>query len=303
MIEIRQILCPVDFSDFSQHALAHAAALARWYGAGLTVQYVYRVSIPPAALAPGMGPVGAEALILAQVDQAQLARSLETFAAVVGVGDLAVRYDVVEGDVAQAILEQAQATKADLIVLGTHGRSGFERLVLGSVTEKIVRKAHGAVLTVPPATDAPTAPALFQRIVAAIDFSEASMRGLTHALSLAQEANATLTLVHVAELPHSDGEWIPGAEDMEGLARKIVASAATKLHAAVPTEAREWCQIDERVETGRPYREIVRVARETHAGLIVLGKHGHSAVDRLFVGSTAQHVVRQAPCPVLTVRA
>jgi nucleotide-binding universal stress UspA family protein len=302
MIEIRRILCPVDFSDFSQHALAHAAALARWYAASLTVQYVYRVSIPPAALAPGMGPMGAEATILAQVDQPQLARNLETFVATVGVGDLPTDYTVIEGDVVQGILEEAQAKNADLIVLGTHGRSGFERLVLGSVTEKVLRKAHGAVLTVPPATQAPTAPGLFKRIVAAIDFSDASLRSLTYALSLAQEANAELTVVHVVHMPHTDGEWIPGVDDMASLARQFVESSRTKLHESVPAAAREWCHVNERVETGRPYREILRVARETDAGLIVLGTHGYGVIDRLFIGSTAQHVVRQAPCPVLTVR-
>src|SRR5262245_4643547 len=245
MIEIGRILSPVDFSDFSQRALAHAAALARWYSAGLTVQYVYPVGIPPSALAPGMGPVGAEALMLNAADQVKLVRDLEAFAKTVGVEGLAVDYDVMEGDAAQAILEEAQTTKADLIVLGSHGRSGFERLVLGSVTEKVLHKAQGALLVVPPVGEAPVAPRLFQRILVAIDFSDASLRSLEYALSLAQEANAELTVLHVVEIPRTDAGWTPGVDDMSTLAREFAESSRTRLHDIVPASARQWCQVDE----------------------------------------------------------
>lgn len=71
---------------------------------------------------------------------------------------------------------------------------------------------------------------------------------------------------------------------------------------AVPLPAREWCRITERLEVGRSYREILRVANEEHAGLIVLGAHGYGVLEKMFFGSTAHHVVRRATCPVLTVR-
>ena len=91
---------------------------------------------------------------------------------------------------------------ADLVVMGTHGRSGFERLVLGSVTERVLRKSACPVLTVPKGIpDVATPPVLFNRIVCAVDFSDCSMHALNYAMSLAQEADAHLTVVHVIELP------------------------------------------------------------------------------------------------------
>jgi nucleotide-binding universal stress UspA family protein len=302
MISISRILCPVDFSAASQHALAHAAALAAWYDAALTVQYVYAVGVPAAALAPGLGPIGAAA-VLGVVDETQLLRDLQHFAATTPPMRSGTAFTVTPGPTARAIVEEARTAAADLIVLGTHGRSGFDRLMLGSTTEKVLRAAPCSVLTVPPAATAAPAPHLFARIVAATDFSAASEQALRYALSLAQEANARLTVLNVVQMPDTSGEWISaGAPDWRAMAEDIVAVARQRVTDAIPARARQWCDIVERVETGRAYQAILRVAAEDRAGLIVMGVHGHGVVDRLFFGSTTQHVVRQATCPVLTVR-
>jgi nucleotide-binding universal stress UspA family protein len=302
MIELRRILCPVDFSDHSLHALSHAAALARWYAAPLTVQFVYRTGLPPAALAPGMGPIGAEALVLSPADRERLTADLQQFVATVGATDIAVDLKLGEGDVVHEIVEEARAGGADLIVIGTHGRSGFERLVLGSVAHKLLRKASCSVLTVPPASAAPPAPRLFARILVATDFSGAADRAMTYAFSLAQEAEAHLTVVHVVEMPATTGEWVYSTNDMTKLVGEVMRISAERLSAAVPGTVREWCDVKERLETGRPDREILRAAAEERAALIVLGTHGHGVLDRFFFGSTAEHVIRQAHCPVLAVR-
>jgi nucleotide-binding universal stress UspA family protein len=302
MIELRRILCPVDFSDHSLHALSHAAALARWYSAPLTVLFVYRTGLPPAALAPGMGPVGAEALALSPADRERLTADLQQFVATAGATDLAVDVKLGEGDIVHEIVQQAHAGGADLIVVGTHGRSGFERLILGSVTHKLLRKAPCSVLTVPPASAAPPAPRLFARILVATDFSDAAQRAMTYALSLAQEAEAHLTIVHVVEMPDTTGEWVYSTNDMTKLVSEIMRISKDKLSDAVPASVRDWCQVNERLETGRPDREILRAAAEEQAALIVLGTHGHGMLDRFLFGSTAEHVVRQARCPVLAVR-
>jgi nucleotide-binding universal stress UspA family protein len=194
-----------------------------------------------------------------------------------------VEFWVAEGDVAGEILAQAQS--ADMVVMGTHGRSGFESLILGSAAEKVLRKVNCPLLTIPQATAEATdaVPALFHHIVAPVDFSDTSMRALTFAASLAYEADAHLTLLHVIELP----QWRQGT--------------ARRLHELVPAAARTCCHVDERVETGQAYRGILRLAAERRAGLIVVGAHGRGVVERMFVGSTAQHIVRRAVCPVLTV--
>jgi nucleotide-binding universal stress UspA family protein len=302
MIELKRILCPVDFSEHSGHALIHAATLARRYDAALTVQYVSSVRLPAAALGHGIGPSGAETILMSAVDADELLGDLRAFAAATNIGELGVDYRVTQGEVVRTILAEAVALGADLIVMGTHGRSGFERLVLGSVAEKVLRKAPCSILLVPPRSSAPPAPRLFERIVVATDFSAAAVHAMDYALSLARETDARLTVVHVVDMPDTTGAWVTSGEEVAAVAREIAASARRQLADAVPGSAREWCRATERLETGRPYQAILKVAEEEQAGLIVLGAHGHGVIDRMFFGSTAQHVVRAAACPVLTVR-
>jgi nucleotide-binding universal stress UspA family protein len=217
------------------------------------------------------------------------------------VGDIPVDVSVAEGDVAAEIL--AEAGSADMVVMGTHGRSGFEHLVLGSVTEKVLRKATCPMLTIPRAAPDATGavPSLFHRIVAAVDFSDPSMHALDYGLSLAEEADAHLTIVHVIHVPEHIALWFEHGHAVSPI-REMQAAAERRLRSAVADDVRAHCHVSERVEVGDPYREILRVADEEHAGLIVLGAHGQTVIERMFVGSTAQHVVRHAACPVLTVR-
>jgi nucleotide-binding universal stress UspA family protein len=160
------------------------------------------------------------------------------------------------------------------------------------------------VLTVPPAAaHAPATPRPpYRRILCPVDFSTTSERALRYGLSLAEEAKARLTVLHVLE-------WFPEQEIREHrhfnvpeYRRFLEEDARRRLAEAVPEEARAWCEPVERVECGKAYREILRVAGEEGSDLIVLGVHGRGAVDLLLFGSTANHVVRQAACPVLTVR-
>ena len=195
---------------------------------------------------------------------------------------------------------------ADLLAIGTHGRSGFERLVLGSVAEKVLRKARCPVLTIPRRLpDAvPAGPVLFKQIVCAVDFSECSMHALKYALSLAQEADGRLTVVHVLT-PDLVAQVGIGEEHVSvaELQRHHEAAAIKFLEEAVPENAKVYCKPESMLLRGKPWREILRVASERQAELIVMGVQGRGAADLLFFGSTTHHVVRQAECPVLTLRA
>jgi nucleotide-binding universal stress UspA family protein len=303
MIEIRHILCPVDFSDLSRRALDHAIAVAKWYGSRLTVLYVYHVPRAGVALSSLPAAPAAEPVALSPADREQLRQQLRGLAPADAVKNVPIECVVAEGDVTAEVLAEAQA--ADMVVLGTHGRSGFEHLMLGSVAEKVVRKAHCPVMTIPPAAaDASKpVPALFHRIVVGVDFSDASLHALKYALSLAEEADAHLTVVRVVEIPRELAEWAAESGEGKGYVDRWKGLASTRLHDVVPTDAHVYCHIEERVETGQPYRELLRVAAEQSAGLIVIGARGHGVLDRMFFGSTAQHVVRHAVCPVLTLRA
>lgn len=299
MVNIKRILCPVDLSDFSRDALHHALALAEWYHTQITVLHVYSAVQP---LVPVRGV--AESVVLPPpVRPDEIAEEVRRFC-VSSLGDLGQSLDVVvrEGNATKEIVLLAEEMLSDLLVLGTHGRSGFERLFLGSVTEKVLRSTRVPVMTVPPPVkQAGSTP--YETILCPVDFSEASMEALEYALSLAQEANARLILLHViesflgeagtAEMGHMKVSEYYGYLEKDALGR---------LKAAVPEQARLWSAPKERVARGRAYREILTLAGEQGADLIVMGVQGKNALNRFFFGSTTQHVIREALCPVLTIR-
>ena len=301
MIAIRRILCPIDFSDFSRRALDHAFAIARWYRSTVTVLYVFR---PVAVPAFGPGPAGFEPMVLTDVDREQLLAHTKKFVATESAPGTPTDTVLREGNTAVEILTQATDMNADLIVIGTHGRSGFERLVLGSVAEKVLRKANCPVLTVPrQLPDAVPAGPLFTRIVCAVDFSDCSMQALKYALSLAQEAGGYLTVLHALAPELVDPLGVD--DEHVSLAALLVQreqQARQLLDKALPQHAVKTGKVESILVHGKAWREILRVASDRQAELIVIGVQGRGAADLLFFGSTAHHVVRQAHCPVLTLR-
>ena len=295
MIRITRVLCPIDFSDISQHALDHAAAIAHWYQAKLTLLHVF-VNLPTMDLPPA---------VLEEADRERLKTAVRKMTAGLP-ADVSVDVRVEQAEsVHDEILGQLAATHADLLVLGTHGRSGFQRLFLGSVTEKLIRKATCPVLTVPPrAPDVrPDAPVQFRRILCPIDFSESSLSALAHALNMAEEADAHLTLLHVIEMPPELRETRIAADfDIDRIHAAAEVEARRRLLDLVPEQARTYCTVETAVVEGRAYRRVLQRAAEERADLIVMGVHGRGAIDLAVFGSTTHHVIRAATCPVLVVR-
>jgi nucleotide-binding universal stress UspA family protein len=246
-------------------------------------------------------------VVLTEVDRQAIRGSLLDFARA-EIGDRPdVTCDVIEGSAAREIVAAAGEQAASLIVIGTHGRSGFERLAVGSVTEKVLRTASCPVLSVPPrAADRIPAPAhLFQRVLCAIDFSPCAMQALTWAASLAQESGGRLTVLHVVELlPQEPFDLSTGVafESIQGYLAAARADAQARLESSVPQSVRDFCSVETVLTEGKPYREILRVAEAGQHDVTVLGVHSRNPLDLFFFGSTAQHVVRRAACPVLTVR-
>jgi nucleotide-binding universal stress UspA family protein len=298
-VRIGSILCPTDFSEPSARAFSHAVALSRWYDSEITLLHVLpRVPVLYGGFVPVEQdfPLGPEVRRIATEE-------METFVRPARDAGARTQILIEEGDPVRDILRRAREQKADLLVLGTHGRSGFDRWVLGSVTEKVLRKAACPVLTVPPARDGAPTTAVFRQILCAIDFSASSARSLDFALSLAQESDARLTLLHVVDAPAvdeiRDSGFVTTSDHLASLEKR----AADRLRAAVTDEVRNWCRPEEKVVSGKPWREILRVAAEAQADLIVMGVQGRHPVDLMLFGSTTHHVVREAACPVLTVRA
>lgn len=296
MIAFRSILCPVDFSEFSRHALAHAVALARRYEGRVTV-----LNVLPELPSVLFFPLSGSRPSLDAADREGLGEELRAFVGPAG-EQAPVDAVVAEGDPARQIVQRARETRADLVVMGTHGRSGFERWTLGSVTEKVLRKAPCAVLTVPRSSGGTDGEkACFRRILCPVDFSRPSLQAVGEAVSLGEEAKARLTLLHVVD-------WLPrretrGGRRLDEYRAYVERDGLRRLRALVPPAARDWCEPREAVVFGKAWREVLRRAAEEEADLIVMGVHGRGALDLMLFGSTTHHVVREATCPVLTIRA
>jgi nucleotide-binding universal stress UspA family protein len=301
-VRIERILCPTDFSEFSQRALRRAVSLARWSEARVTVLHVV-VPTPWALPAAAYGSSVTVPMDLIRTRREEVAQELERFVEPFLAEGVPLQTRLADGEPWREILAAAEAQPADLVVMGTHGRSGFEHLLLGSVTEKVLRRAPCPVLTVGVDDAAPAALPLFRRIVCAADLTTASQATLDLALSLAAENLARVTLLHVVEglLGESGRELYRPVPDAARLRSGLVERARQQL-AEAGRPAHSFCDVDERVETGKAWQEILRVAEETGADLVVLGAHVQGGLGRLFLGSTADRVVRQAPCPVLVVR-
>jgi nucleotide-binding universal stress UspA family protein len=306
VIQIADILCPIDFSDHSCRALGHAAAIARWYEARLTVLYVY-THWPTVAMIPVLGTEPLPPVELAAADRERLVHHVTRLADQHARQTPRVEIEVRDAaDAGREILAHAAATPADLIVMGTHGRSGVEHLLLGSITERVVRKAACPVMVVPHgAQSSPGREGVpFKNIMCPFDFSESALSALTYAMSLAEESDARLTLLHAVEIPTAFYE-VPLAvyTDLSGLRAAAQSACERRLRDLVPDEVRTYCSVETLAADGKAAKEIVRVAAERKVDLLAMGAHGHGAVNEMLFGSNTHAVMRAATCPVLVVRA
>lgn len=204
---------------------------------------------------------------------------------------------ILEGDLWSNLAAVIEANQIDLIVMGTRGRTGIGKFLLGSVAEEIFRQAPCPVLTVGPyAVSEPEQGGEFTHILFATDFSPESVAAAPYAISLAQECQAYLTLLHVIEEPKA-GDLVRPPE--------LVASSEQLLRKLVPPEAELWCVPEYAIERGKAAQKILEVAAHSKAGLIVLGVRRPSGVPGAATHlpiATAHKVVSDAACPVLTVR-
>jgi nucleotide-binding universal stress UspA family protein len=307
-IRIARILCPTDFSEFAERALRRAVSLARWFDAQVTALHVIQPAPWRASGAGWASGIVAPQDLPGRVRE-EAAKELERRAAASRGEGIALEARLGEGDAAREIQAVADALPADLVVMGTHGRGGFERLLLGSVTEKVLRLAPCPVLVVGSADALDSEQPLFRRILCAADLAQGAEAVLDTALSVAAESLAPITLLHVVDrLPGlgASGPTAPArirspVTELAALQARLLDEAREQLiEAARP--AHEFAEVSERVETGKAWQEILRVAEEIQADLIVVGSRSQAGLARLFLGSTANQVVRQAACPVLVVR-
>lgn len=213
--------------------------------------------------------------------------------------DIDVRYEhlLKEGDPAEQIVEVAHSENAMLIVLGTHGRKGFSRIVSGSVAEHVIRDADCPVMTIRESTSLQSDEEKQLRILVPIDFSVYSYAALDFASQMGKSLGAELTILHVDD-----------TTDAAEFAR-VAGTQEAGLH-----ESKIWKQLKEYVPTdpgikyshklvlGEPDEQIAHYLNSKHYDFIVIGTHGRTGFQRAVMGSVAEKVVRDADCPVITVK-
>ncbi len=234
MVVIKRILCAVDLSEYAPQVLDRAVALARVYGAPICVLHVLPVAAAVAVVP--FAPGGPSSFGLHQVDREQVQKDLPRLLSLDKKADVTIDVHVIEAPaVHKEILAEAERVGADLIVLGTHGRSGFDRLIFGSIAEKVLRTSRLPVLTVPPHVPTALADAQFRRILYATDFSPGSAAALHYAASLAERAAAQLIAVHVVEpAPESSDPIVGVSIDLPEYELARQRQAGKHLRAAVP---------------------------------------------------------------------
>jgi nucleotide-binding universal stress UspA family protein len=294
MLTINTILVPTDLSGCAAEALRHAAYLADWHGADLQIINVASRSMHQyEAMLKGFPMEEADLDALLQPgDGAD--RHLPRAA------DLTISQTRIEHVSAPvAIKEYTESHDIDLVVMGTHGRRGTSRLLMGSVAEDVVRTVMCPVLTVRKETSVAPGQAV-RRILVPIDFSEPSQNALDHAKELAMTYGAEIHLLHVVEEVALPGAY--GMEPISFVVPEIIQSTETALADMVKEEVGyEHVRVES--VAGYPATTILDYIDEHDIDLVAIATHGRTGLDRLLLGSVAEKVVRRAACPVFTVKA
>lgn len=285
-VGIHNVLIATDFSRYSNVALNFGLKLARDYQA-----IAYVVSVIPTDEILLAGP---DAYLAAKDatrrDLLELKEDLARAHSCVEGKDY--HLFMLEGAVAEALLDFARSKQIDLIVVATHGRSGLGKVLIGSVAEKVFRQSHVPVLTIGPHVRCTAYSHAPQNILAPADFTLASERAVRYAAALARKHKATLTLLHVLS-PAA----VKDASDRAAFEQKIY----TKLTELLRQEA-NGVQCSVLVEIGRVETTILETADKIKADLLVMGVRPWTGLLDRLMWPHAYEVVRESPCPVVTVR-
>jgi nucleotide-binding universal stress UspA family protein len=279
--QIQRILVPTDLSAFSKSAAAWAAMFHRHLGSRITLLYSDEPYVPFDILE---GPA-AYLLQTKPEFRMRLSDELKKFSSeCFPDGESFVESVIVDGPPAQAIIDTANKIDADLILMGTHGRRGWRRLVLGSVTEHVVRATDRPLLSVPASIAAPAGPKI-GKILCPVNFTDIGRQALDEAVALAGAFAADLLVVHVADL--IDEPYFTHLEE--------------EFAAWVDPEVQRRCKYSQVIARGDAAEEVLEIADQAGADLIVIGAQHRRFSDTTIIGTTTERVVRFARQPVWTV--
>lgn len=278
----KRILCPIDFSDHSAAALRVGSGIARAFQAELIALHAQRLAAPVYFTAAQLA-----------VLQAQLRKSAKAAQAFINEfvrknvpEDVRHSIRLLEDDAVPAILRLLKESRAGLVVMGTHGRTGLERIRLGSVMESVLRQVSVPVLTVGPRIKAASIPRTFRRILCPVNYGDAARFALEHAVAIAEKTGAELIVAHAVEAAATDN---PPEEARE------------KLCDWIGPAVRSRCVVREVVRHGHAAQELVAEMKDSGADLAVVSARPRKFLEIILFGSTTEFVIRNAPCPVLSV--
>lgn len=295
--QINRIFCATDFSDFAKDVVAYGVILAKEFHAKL---YICHVVDLPAVTAYGeavIGPIENQNRFMGYARR-EIALLVE---------DPSVEYQplITLGNTTEEITRLASEHLADIVITATHGRSGLKRVFLGSVTERLMRTLPCPLLVIRGAGDETVRDRHrkfpFKRILVGCDFSVDSLLAFDYSISMAQEFESELHLVHVVEPSGYKDLFKLPSEPAEKFKKDLYDMIQEKLKSMVPGDALNWITLKIQLLVGKPYEELVRYSQINDMDLIAMGTRGHGMVEDLLVGSTTDRVIRKAPCPVLSI--
>lgn len=295
-INIRRVLVPIDFSPASNEALAFVIPLLKKLGAELHLVHVFVPDYP-------LSSMMALPLIVPELEVGrQVKGHLKDVAKKHAIDLRRENIHAVKGRPFEEICRLARELEIDLIVTATHGRTGFKHLALGSVAERVVRHAECPVLVVrPKSVPGRLRKPTFKKILVPVDFSACSAKGLVYAKAIAQEFGSRLMLVNSVDLHYynTNPEYV--LYDFPPLLAASEKAARDQMGELVARCERDGVAVEHSLENGHAGEQICLRAQDPGVELIITSTHGRTGLKHVLLGSTAEYVVRHAPCPVLVV--
>jgi nucleotide-binding universal stress UspA family protein len=296
MTPYKHVLCPVDLSESSRRALEWSSRFSKAVGARLTVLHVVDTGLLSLGNLVAVPDAFDELRRRAEEALLELRRNFDlTHAAV----------EIAEGAPEDVVVRAANRGDVDLLVMGTHGFSGFQKFLLGSVTEKVLHRARVPLLSISPNVEERHAGLPDPRaILMAIDFGPESQAVVRHGTWLAEHFRAKLIALHVVRVPYvvlNESSFEPLTRmEVERLTESLVSKRREDLEALLPESAGAERQAVVRV--GSPFESLRAVVEERSVDMVILGAGGHGEAGIRWVGSTCHKMARLAPCPVMVVR-
>lgn len=292
MTPYKHLVCPVDFSESSLRALEWSSRFSKSVGADLTVLHVVDTELLAIGNLVAVPNAFDELHRRAEEAVAGLKRKLDLAHATV---------EIVEGVPEDVVVDAASRGSIDLLVMGTHGLTGFQKFLLGSVTEKVLHRAKVPLLSISSRVTELEDPRV---ILLAVDFGPESQAVVRHATWLAEHYRAKLIALHVVRVPYvvlNESSFEPMTRlEVERLTDSLVSKRREDLEALLPPSAGERQAVV--VVGGAPFESLRDFVEERSVDLVILGAGGHGDAAIRWLGSTCHKMVRLAPCPVMVVR-